>query len=194
MIRCHMAYKLTPYGEISVRAAQKGAKMAKLTQTAKTGNEKGTDLSRFWEELESEGWEANHPYLLLLGLDPMDTARLVERVEEGLSFGALERLRQNMGLSMDEMAGLVQIKPRTLDRRKKEGWLHPEESDRVLRASRVFGGAIALFEGDGEGALGWLSMPQRALGGAVPLEMARTEVGAREVEGLIGRLEHGVFS
>jgi putative toxin-antitoxin system antitoxin component (TIGR02293 family) len=99
-----------------------------------------------------------------------------------------------MGLSMDEMAGLVQIRPRTLDRRKKEGWLRPEESDRLLRASRVFGRAIALFEGDGEGALGWLSTPQMALGGAVPLEMARTEIGAREVEGLIGRLEHGVFS
>jgi putative toxin-antitoxin system antitoxin component (TIGR02293 family) len=191
LIRCHMAYKLTPYGRISGRAAQKGTKM---TQTAKTGSEKGTDLLRFWEELESEGWEANHPYLLLLGLGPMDTARLVERVEEGLSFGELERLRQNMGLSMDEMAGLVQIRPRTLDRRKKEGWLRPEESDRLLRASRVFGRAIALFEGDGEGALVWLSTPQMALGGAVPLEMARTEIGAREVEGLIGRLEHGVFS
>jgi putative toxin-antitoxin system antitoxin component (TIGR02293 family) len=186
-----MAYKLMPYGEIAVRAAQKGTKM---TQTAKAGSEKGTDLLRFWEELESEGWEANHPYLLLLGLGPMDTARLVERVEEGLSFGELERLRQNMGLSMDEMAGLVQIRPRTLDRRKKEGWLRPEESDRLLRASRVFGRAIALFEGDGEGALVWLSTPQMALGGAVPLEMARTEIGAREVEGLIGRLEHGVFS
>jgi putative toxin-antitoxin system antitoxin component (TIGR02293 family) len=124
----------------------------------------------------------------------MGTPRLVERVEEGFSFGELERLRQNMGISMDEMAELVQIRPRTLDRRKKEGRLHPEESDRLLRATRVFGRAIALFEGDVEGALGWLSTPKRALGGAVPLEMARTEIGAREVEGLIGRLEHGVFS
>jgi len=165
-----------------------------MTQTAKPGSEKGTDLSKFWGQIESEGWEADHPYLLLLGLHPMDTARLVERVEEGLSFGGLEHLRQNMGLSLDEMASLVQIKPRTLDRRKKEGRLHPEESDRLLRASRIFGRTIALFEGDGEGALGWLSTPQRALGGAVPLEMARTEIGAREVEGLIGRLEHGVFS
>ena len=99
-----------------------------------------------------------------------------------------------MGLSREEMAELVQIRPRTLDRRKKEGRLHPEESDRLLRASRVFGRAIALFEGDVEGALGWLSSPQRALGGAVPLEMARTEIGAGEVEDLIGRLEHGVFA
>jgi putative toxin-antitoxin system antitoxin component (TIGR02293 family) len=124
----------------------------------------------------------------------VDTPRLVERVEEGFSFRELEHLRQNMGLSRVEMAELVQIRPRTLDRRKKEGRLHPEESDRLLRASRVFGRAIALFEGDVEGALRWLSSSQRALGGAVPLEMARTEIGAREVEGLIGRLEHGVFS
>jgi len=165
-----------------------------MAQTARSGSEKGSDLSRFWGEIESGGWGADHPYLLLLGLDPVDTPRLVERVEEGFSFRELEHLRQNMGLSREEMAELVQIRPRTLDRRKKEGRLHPDESDRLLRASRVFGRAIALFEGNAEGALRWLSSPQGALGGAVPLEMARTEIGAREVEGLIGRLEHGVFS
>jgi putative toxin-antitoxin system antitoxin component (TIGR02293 family) len=165
-----------------------------MAQTAGVDLNKGSDLSRFWEEIETGGWGSGHPYLLLLGLDPVDTPRLVERVEEGFSFGELERLRQNVGLTREEISELVQIRPRTLDRRRKEGRLHPDESDRLLRASRVFGGAIALFEGDVEGALGWLSSPQRALGGAVPLEMARTEIGAREVEGLIGRLEHGVFS
>ena len=92
------------------------------------------------------------------------------------------------------MAELVQIKPRTLDRRKNEGRLQPDESDRLLRAAKVFGKAIALFEGDVPFAKEWLSSRQAALGGAVPLEMAKTDVGAREVEDLIGRLEHGVFS
>jgi uncharacterized protein (DUF2384 family) len=36
--------------------------------------------------------------------------------------------------------------------------------------------------------------PQFGLGGAVPLEYAETEVGAREVENLLGRIEHGVYS
>src|SRR5215212_1629806 len=177
--------------EILVRGAKKGATMS---QTVRADSEEGYGLLGVWGEIESGGWGADHPYLLLLGLDPMDTPRLVELVEEGLSFGELEHLRQNIGFSREEMAELVQIRPRTLDRRKKEGRLHPEESDRLLRASRVFGKALALFEGDVEGALGWLSSPQRALGGAVPLEMARTEVGAGGVEGLIGQLEHGVFS
>ena len=165
-----------------------------MTRTARAGSEKGSDLTRFWEQIESGGWRRGHPYLLLLGLDPVDTPRLVERVEEGLSYSSLERLRENVGLSRDEVSELVQIRLRTLDRRKREGRLHPDESDRLLRASRVFGHSIALFEGDVAGAMRWLSSSQRALGGAVPLEMARTEIGAREVEALIGRLEHGVFS
>ena len=59
---------------------------------------------------------------------------------------------------------------------------------------RIFGKALGLFEGDAQATERWLSSPRRALGGATPLERARTEDGAREVEALIGRLEHGVFS
>lgn len=165
-----------------------------MAEVVRKSSEGGLDLSRFWAAIESGGQGGDHPYLLLLGLEPMDTFRLVERVEEGFSFGELEHLMRNVGLSREEVAGLVQIKPRTLDRRKKEGRLNPEESDRLLRVSRVFGSAIALFEGDTGAARGWLSSRQRALGGAVPLVMAKTEIGAREVEGLIGRLEYGVFS
>ena len=40
----------------------------------------------------------------------------------------------------------------------------------------------------------WLNSPQVGLGGATPLEYAETEVGAREVEDLLGRIEHGVYS
>jgi putative toxin-antitoxin system antitoxin component (TIGR02293 family) len=152
----------------------------------------GEDLQKFRDRIEAVGG-GNTAYALLLGLEPADNAALVARVEEGFLYRALERLRSNVGLSREALADLVQIKPRTLDRRKG-GRLRPEESDRLLRAARVFGGTIALFEGDADAARTWLSSPQRALGGAVPLEMARTEVGAREVESLVGRLEHGVFS
>ena len=63
-----------------------------------------------------------------------------------------------------------------------------------MRASRVFERAVDLFEGDAPAATRWLRTPQAGLGGRKPLELASTDVGAREVEDLIGRLEHGVFS
>ena len=167
---------------------------AAMAETVRAGSERRSDLSRFWEEIESGGWGANHPYVLLMGLDPVDTSRLVERIEAGLSYAELERLRGTVGLSREEMAELARIKPRTLDRRRREGRLHPDESDRLLRVSRIFGRAIALFENDPEAAREGLASSQRALGGGVPLEMTKTEIGAREVEDLIGRLEHGIFS
>ena len=58
---------------------------------------------------------------------------------------------------------------------------------------RIFTYALDLFEGDQEAAQQWLSTEIQALQGATPLEASKTEEGAREVENLIVRLEHGVF-
>ena len=129
-----------------------------------------------------------------LGLRPSDLLDLVTRVKKGLSYSALESLQQAIDLPLQELAEMVHIPPRTLHRRKEQGRLHPDESDRLVRLSRVYGQTLDLFEGDQPAARQWLSSRQPALGGASPLLMASTEVGAREVEALIGRLEHGVFS
>jgi putative toxin-antitoxin system antitoxin component (TIGR02293 family) len=51
-----------------------------------------------------------------------------------------------------------------------------------------------LFNRDAEGARRWLSRPAKALGGLTPLEMTETEIGASEVQHLIGRLEDGVIT
>ena len=135
-----------------------------------------------------------HWYVALLGLRSFDTPRLVKRLGEGLTFKAFERLSRSLDLSAKELAGLIQISPRTLARRKEQGRLRPDESDRLVRVARVFGRAIDLFEGDAGAARMWLAKKNSGLGGTSPLELVTSEVGAREIDGLIGRLEHGVFS
>jgi putative toxin-antitoxin system antitoxin component (TIGR02293 family) len=152
------------------------------------------DIEAFRRRVSSGEKGTHHIYVTLLGLEPSDTIHLIRQVERGLPFRVVERLRRNMALTSEEFAELIQVRPRTLSRRKEEGRLQPDESDRALRASRLFGSALELFEGDAAAARTWLSTAQPALGGAVPLTVAKTELGAREVEQLIGRLEHGVFS
>lgn len=115
-------------------------------------------------------------------------------VGAGLPYTAAEHLRQALGLTLGELAALVTIQLRTLSRRSDGGRLEAAESDRLLRAARLFGRTTQLFDGDVEKAREWLRTDNRALGRRSPLEFARTEVGAREVEALIGRLEHGVFT
>jgi putative toxin-antitoxin system antitoxin component (TIGR02293 family) len=133
-------------------------------------------------------------YVALLGLHARDPIDISRSLEKGLAFKALERFQENTGLSTSDVADLVAIKLRTLHRRKEQGRLDPEESDRLMRASRIFAKALELFEGDSDAARGWLASPQKALRGERPLALARTDLGAGEVEALVDRLERGVLA
>jgi len=148
---------------------------------------------RFVHLLE-KGQPGANSYVVLLGLDTFDSRQLLQSVERGFPYATFEHLVANTSLQPDETLRLVDIPSRTLTRRRSEGRFHQDESDRLLRASRIFAHALRLFEGDREAAKAWLSRPQKAIGGLTPLSVARTEVGALEVERLIGRLEHGVFT
>jgi putative toxin-antitoxin system antitoxin component (TIGR02293 family) len=130
----------------------------------------------------------------ILGIDASDAVQIVRQVRSGFPYSRLARFQKATRLPLEQIARFVGIPQRTLSRRASEGRLRPDESDRVLRASRVFELAAELFEGDVRAARQWLQTPQRGLGGEVPLEFASTDIGAREVENLIGRLEQGVVA
>jgi putative toxin-antitoxin system antitoxin component (TIGR02293 family) len=111
-----------------------------------------------------------------------------------LRFSAISHLEAAFDASQKEIAVILSIAPTTLTRRKKEGLLHADESDRVVRFARLKDAVLALTYGDDAAAISWLKTPLPILGGDSPLAHASTELGARDVEDLIGRLRHGVFS
>jgi putative toxin-antitoxin system antitoxin component (TIGR02293 family) len=129
-----------------------------------------------------------------LGLTAANPAELIRQLERGFSFKTLQAFESRSGLALSRLAAVVGIPERTLARRKVSRRLTPDESERLLRISAVFEDAVELFEGDVAAAVNWLATPRKALGDRTPLAYARTEPGAREVENLIGRLEHGIFS
>ena len=122
------------------------------------------------------------------------TLRRIQEIEKGLPYRRLKKLSNQLDESDAYVAHLLQIAPRTLARRKQEGVLKPDESDRVDRIERIYRLAVSLYEEDVTQAVLWLKTPSRALANRTPLDFSRTEIGAREVEFLIGRLEYGVFS
>jgi len=129
-----------------------------------------------------------------LGFAHIGTNALIRRIEEGFAFAKLEKLQSTSGLPLNLLASVIGIPDRTLARRKAAGKLAPEESERLLRIANLYEKSLELFEGDRQAAVSWLSSPNKDLGHQTPLAYAKTEIGAREVEDLIGRLEHGVFS
>lgn len=131
---------------------------------------------------------------MLTGIHASDPLVLAERVREGLPFRTFELFADRSGFGLLRVATLIDLPARTLARRRSAGRLSANESDRLMRLARVFGLAIDLFEGDVEKARQWFERPQRGLADIAPAAASRTDVGAREVEQLIGRLEHGVVS
>jgi putative toxin-antitoxin system antitoxin component (TIGR02293 family) len=118
---------------------------------------------------------------------------LVRQIQKGLPFSQLQALRKQLDLPLDEVASKLSISRATLHRRKSAGRLSPDESDKVIRFSRLLEHAADVF-GDVERGRAWLKFPQYGLGGAVPLDYAKTEIGAREVDNLLGRIDYGVYS
>ena len=135
-----------------------------------------------------------------LGLRAAPSADAIARVERGFSPAAADRLADRLALSPTELARAAGASPRTLARRRQAGRLAPEESDRLYRLARLFEKAVETFDADGDreaaedDARRWFHLPQWALGGATPLAYAHTEPGAREVEALLHRINHGVLA
>lgn len=120
-------------------------------------------------------------------------AKLIQSLKTGLPVRELDDLRSSLDLSMDRLVPMLGISKATLHRRMATGRLDSAESDRVVRFAKLVGKAVQVMESP-ENARKWLAAPQVGLGGAIPLEYAETEIGAREVENLLGRIEYGVYS
>ena len=118
---------------------------------------------------------------------------LIRQIQKGLRFSELETLQNSIDMPFEQLAAKLAISRSTLQRRKAAGRLSPDESDKVMRLSRLLEHATNVV-GDVEKARAWLKHPQYGLGGAVPLDYAETEVGAREVDNLLGRIDYGVYS
>lgn len=112
-------------------------------------------------------------------------------LEQGIP-AAWARSLESQGLTRGDIRRI--IPDRTLDRRIAKGeTLKIEEADGLARLLRVVKAARDLFQND-RNADTFLRSPNPALGERIPIHMAQTDIGAREVETIIGRLSHGIYS
>jgi putative toxin-antitoxin system antitoxin component (TIGR02293 family) len=119
---------------------------------------------------------------------PLDVA---DRLEKGLPISALERLAK--AVAPGDSAFRYRVVPRaTLARRKASGRLTSKESEKVARLARVFAYAKEVWKTDDE-TRDFLRRPNMYLRDRAPLDVALgSEIGAKEVERVIGGLKYSV--
>jgi putative toxin-antitoxin system antitoxin component (TIGR02293 family) len=120
-----------------------------------------------------------------------DDSAAIAAIREGLPAEAFDWLKGQLDLTAAQLADTLHVSQRTVSRRKKEGRLRTDESERLLRVAKLYRQAAGVLGGPEE-AKGWMREPNFALGEDTPLSFADTEPGARRVERLLGQIEHGI--
>jgi putative toxin-antitoxin system antitoxin component (TIGR02293 family) len=118
---------------------------------------------------------------------------LESAVRGGIPVQAVRSLAEKTATTLTELQEVMHIDRSTFARRvRTHAKLKIDESDRVVRIARI--AVLAMSAMGREDGLAWLHEPNYALGERVPMELLKTEIGARQVEQVIGRIEYGIFS
>jgi putative toxin-antitoxin system antitoxin component (TIGR02293 family) len=124
-----------------------------------------------------------------LGAEVSSEADLARIVDRGIRLAVLTHVAK-AGFSKQEIERFI-IPARTLRHRKaRREPLSMEESDRVVRLTRIQALAEDVF-GDAGKANIWLRQELGILDDKSPLDVARTDSGARLVEQLLAKLDWG---
>jgi putative toxin-antitoxin system antitoxin component (TIGR02293 family) len=127
---------------------------------------------------------------------PASRAEVHELIQSGLPTRAVVALVSGaLLLSSAQVLDAIGISVRTYQRLKveRDGALSREQSDRAWRLSELLVKATELL-GSREEAERWFDTPAPALDRKKPIELMTSSVGARLVEQLLGRIEHGVYT
>lgn len=138
------------------------------------------------DKSEGEGqFKTEEPYIA------WDLSKAASMVNAGLATKVIGTIQNRLDLSNKELSELLLVSPRTLDRRKKEATLPADESERSYRIARLTELAAEVI-GNMEKASEWFKKPNFALGNKKPVELIKTEPGARLVERTLHQIEHGI--
>jgi putative toxin-antitoxin system antitoxin component (TIGR02293 family) len=118
---------------------------------------------------------------------------LVELSDKGVTKNALRHLAKFLSFTMSQMAALLPVTERTIQRYAPKKHFSRVVSEQILQIAEVAAMGADVFE-DRDKFLSWMDHPNRALADKTPLSLLNSRFGAEMVLDELGRIEHGVFS
>ena len=132
-------------------------------------------------------------YSDILGEEYQDPLDFISITREGVRKSVLMKLKQSMGLNQKEIADLLHVTPRTLQRLGEREKLPSTTSGILLEITKVFKMAVDVL-GSEDKAREWLRTPVLALSEETPINLLDTPTGISWVSTILMHIEHGVYS
>jgi len=119
--------------------------------------------------------------------------QLVDISPHSVPWSAIGGFSRRLRVEPSVLLRLIAMSERTALRRRAEGYLKPDEADKLLRIGRIFEEALRIF-GDEERAAGWLSHPSPFFNDGPPLSFLDSDGGTQAVMEELGRIDYGEFA
>jgi putative toxin-antitoxin system antitoxin component (TIGR02293 family) len=116
--------------------------------------------------------------------------QLVDIGPQSVPWSSVAGFSTRLGIEPAALLRLIGISERTAVRRKAEGYLKPDEADRLLRIGRIYEEATRVL-GAEDRAAGWLNHPSPYLYNMTPLSLLDSDGGAQAVSEELGRIDYG---
>ncbi|HMP94282.1 MAG TPA: DUF2384 domain-containing protein [Phnomibacter sp.] len=132
-------------------------------------------------------------YLGLRSIGQPEEQTYIHLIRHGVSRQSLEHLMVRTGISVQEMAAILETTDRTLRRYGADDKLTREQSERAFEIARLYSRGEEVF-GSAEAFKQWMNSPIPALGQQRPKSYLDTSLGIQILLGYLGRIEQGVFA
>jgi putative toxin-antitoxin system antitoxin component (TIGR02293 family) len=118
---------------------------------------------------------------------------LIELSNKGITKKSLIHLAKYFSCSVSQMAQLLPVTGRTIQRYALQKSFNRTVSEQILQIAEVAAKGAEVLQGR-EKFLAWINHPNKALNNKTPMSLLNSKFGADMVLEELGRLEHGVFS
>lgn len=118
---------------------------------------------------------------------------LLNLARKGVSKKALLSLAKQISLTIQEVAGIMHISERTLQRYTPGTLIKTEHAEKAIELARLYQRGTEVF-GTMDNFNDWMKTPNYTLNGEAPLNLLDTSIGFELILQTLGRIEYGVFS
>ena len=153
------------------------------------------DIHKLEEPMMAYGVSNYTPLVAMMGnqyANPSDFD-LLQLARKGITKKALLALAKKISLTIEEIATVLHISERTLQRYTPSTLVKTEYADKAIELARLYERGVEVL-GSESAFNSWVKTPNLALGGEIPFNLLDTRIGFNMVLDILGRIEYGVFS
>lgn len=122
-----------------------------------------------------------------------DETFFIDMIRQGLPKKVMDHLLTKLDISEDEMASILHVSKRTLQRRSSQESLNEEQSERLIELAKLYSKGEEVI-GDLEKFKEWMNSKTTALGNKRPKDFLDTSIGINILLDELGRIQHGIFA